>query len=997
MDNILNNSRDLELFLQCRKQIQSSILLFISKIEDVEEHFDNIIKLIQEYEIAENPKKLKEILLMIVSISNNSYRNFSFFSKIEQIIVYFKEKIIEYYTNTEIFNIFMSNKCLLLFLIEEKILLFNIEILQLLFENKFIKQNYILYFYPEIKIFLNENIKLEDGKKKDIEIEVDFLEKRKIGENGNILCEIIREDRINDFISYVEECKLSLSETIIPSIFETNSFLLKNIPSLIEYSAFFGSIHIFQYLINNGAEITPCIWNYAIHGGNLKIIEIIKAKHINPINNVDALIESIKCYNYCITEFILEKYFLKSQNEQFIEVFNKHCLKFYNFIIIQHSQNSLNLIDYINSKYFEKLNTFDDSEENIIENSIDTQFCLYDLLKNFLQNFKILQVECNNQKNLIDDITEKYHILENENKELKNQNKYLRLRKSYLDKKIKKLNNQINLLIGKLKKTNSKLNELYITIKSLSKIEKDSSDEIEYGPENLTPSLILEIVKNSKINMYCRRYSQAFKDICFMLYINSNITYKLLRKFIPLPNPDNLRKEYKTMIKSKEDNLLNERQIKYLLEELKGEMSKDENKPIIATISFDAATIDPENQGSNGLFVFNYQPLQGDLPTKVVNLVLKDNGKADDEILQRVKEIAEAGKEVNIIFRFVASDSDPKTNILHNRFIDYINTFQGNNFDELLDYVDDYPDLIPISDWLHLCKNLRSRFATQKILLFKGSDVIDPKRICQELDLDPKILAAVGRESMRDDLALKLINFDSLKKLSNFEEYCCLVLLLPFVLFTDVLQSTKLSIEARKQLCFISYEILTLLANESKGIQTVKSRNSDKVGYLRNTMRERTQNTILGFAYALKYYGKNLMTSRLGTHIVEYIFGHMRNGCNGYDVLDKCVYQLVKAEVTKEILEKYGKEELPIAGRSHPGGACFSEQWNIDIDDEIEIEKVPIECIQLIHGNLKYQDSNIMKLITYLSEEAPTKVPQSKGTISSARIHARQIHYSKKQ
>ena len=102
-----------------------------------------------------------------------------------------------------------------------------------------------------------------------------------------------------------------------------------------------------------------------------------------------------------------------------------------------------------------------------------------------------------------------------------------------------------------------------------------------------------------------------------MLYINSNITYKLLKKFIPLPNPDNLRKEYKPVIKSKENNLLNKNQIKYLLEELKKEMSKEENGPIIATLAFDAATINPGNQGSNGLVLFNSQPLNGCLSTKV--------------------------------------------------------------------------------------------------------------------------------------------------------------------------------------------------------------------------------------------------------------------------------------------------------------------------------------------------------------------------------------------
>ena len=98
------------------------------------------------------------------------------------------------------------------------------------------------------------------------------------------------------------------------------------------------------------------------------------------------------------------------------------------------------------------------------------------------------------------------------------------------------------------------------------------------------------------------------------------------------------------------------------------------------------------------------------------------------------------------------------------------------------------------------------------------------------------------------------------------------------------------------------------------------------------------------------------MTSRLGTHIVEFIFGHMRNGFNGYDVLDKCIYQIVKSDITKKILEKYGKDELPIAGRSHPGGACFSEKWNIDIGDDIDIGKVLNECIQLIHGNLQYKN-----------------------------------------
>lgn len=548
--------------------------------------------------------------------------------------------------------------------------------------------------------------------------------------------------------------------------------------------------------------------------------------------------------------------------------------------------------------------------------------------------------------------------------------------------------------MGKLIKTNSKLNELNYKIKELAKIENHSSDDVEFGPENLTPSIILELFKNSKINVFCRRYSKTLKDICFMIYINSNITYNLLRKFIPLPHPDNLRKEYKDTIKNKEENLLNKNQIKFLLEELRNEMVKDENEPIVAAIAFDAATIDPRNQGSNGLFVFNFQPLNGSQRTSIVNVDTRDNGRVDDGIIQRAKEIQKIAEELNIFVRFVASDSDSKTNQLHTNFRNYLNKFQGNTFGQLIEYIDKYTEMIPMSDWLHLCKNLRSRFISQKIILFKGSQIIDPEIICQKLQLDPKVFNAVGRESMRDDLALKLLNFDNLKKLANFEEYCCLVLFLPFVLFTNVLQSKNLSVNARKQLCFISYDIITLLYNESYNIQNVKSKNSQNVGYLRNSMRERAQNTIIGFAFALEYYGNTIMTSRLGTHIIEFIFGHMRNGCNGYDVLNKCVYQLVKSEVTKEILEKYDKEEMPIAGRAHPGGSCFSDQWNIDIDENINIDEVSKECIQLIHGKLNYNNSNIRKLITFLSENAP-KVPEMNGSISCAKIHARQVHYSK--
>ena len=910
----------------------------------------------------------------------------------------------KFWSNIEKFHIFRTNKRILLFALNEKIVTLDQKILNCFFEDELIKQNYYLYFYPEIKEMIRNNLIFEEKTKMILNDNIDFfLEKRKIGENDSLLCNLIRNDRIEDFSAYIKKESIPLSSKIIQSIFETNPFLLENNPTLIEYSAFFGSINIFKYLMRKGVELTPSVWLFGIHGRNYEIIEIIEKYGVEPINNsyISCFIESIKCHYHEITELLFKKYIQNSitNMEKFQIIFNKHCLKFYNFTCInkefvQHPMR--NFIDYINNEHQEL------PKENDIIDDINSEKCIIgknvfsNLMSELFKNIDMSYETYHKQEKIIENLNEKVKNLQNENFDLMNSIKSLRLQKSLLIQRINKAKNYNKLIIGKLKKKNSKIKELNEHIQILSKIENNSSNEIEYGPENLTPSLILEILKNSKINVFCRKYSRALKDICFMLYINSNITYKLLRKFIPLPNPDNLRKEYSVIVKNKQDNLLNKDQIEYLLEELRGEMSKKENEPIVATIAFDAATIDPRNQGLNGIFVFNYQPLDGSKPTKVINLETRDNGRADQGIIDRAKEIEELAKDYNIIFRFVASDSDSKTNPLHTDFQNYIKDFEGDNFDALIEYIHNYQDMIPISDWLHLCKNLRTRLANSKIILFKGAKEINSQKIQEILQIDLKVFTAAGRESMRDDLAMKLINFDSLNKFAENDEYSCLVLLLPFVLFTDVLQSTNLSIYARKQLCFISYEIISLLYNESKGIQNIKSKNTDKVGYLRNSMRERTQNTILGFAYALEFYGKKLMTSRLGTHIVEFIFGHMRNGCNGYDVLDRCVYQLVKSEITKEMLEKYNKEELPIAGRSHPGGACFSDQWNIDIDNDIDIQKVANECIELIHGNLNYQNSNIQKLIQFLSKEAPTKVPKLRETISCAKIQARQIHYSKK-
>ena len=58
------------------------------------------------------------------------------------------------------------------------------------------------------------------------ELADNFYENRKIGENDNIILKLIREDSVEEFITFVNKTNTSLTSTINLSIYETNNFLI---------------------------------------------------------------------------------------------------------------------------------------------------------------------------------------------------------------------------------------------------------------------------------------------------------------------------------------------------------------------------------------------------------------------------------------------------------------------------------------------------------------------------------------------------------------------------------------------------------------------------------------------------------------------------------------------------------------------------------------------------------------------------------------------------
>ena len=331
----MNNSDIVYKYLEKINDIEDSILHYI---EDSENDFEDLKNLINDFNLSTNKYHLKLLLHLISNVSNNHFRVQNFFPKIEKIIHTYKNIIKAQLTNSEIFDIFKFNTRLLLFLLEDQILIKDNKIRKKIFR----RSSWYGKWYFQKELYGNDDeVELSD-------------EDRKIGENDHALCKIIRQDLAIEFITIVNRECISLSSKINTSTYETNPFLFKKTPSLIEYAAFFGSIDIFKYLVINNVDLTPSLWLYAIHGNNPQIIHILEENRIKPNDETfeECLKESIICHHNELINYFEDNYCENADKNKIIYQSIKSC----NFIYLFNRINNKSLSFYDLESIENKLN-----------------------------------------------------------------------------------------------------------------------------------------------------------------------------------------------------------------------------------------------------------------------------------------------------------------------------------------------------------------------------------------------------------------------------------------------------------------------------------------------------------------------------------------------------------------------------------------------------------------------------------------------------------------
>lgn len=320
-------------YLSSKISLQNAILEFIDNETNVEEHFQNIIQLINNQNILTDVNEFRSFLHLVDVISRHHNRSSNFFSKIEKILLILKDCLQKFLTNDEIIQIFKYNKRIILFLLQNNTIRLKKQFVKIFQYYNYKKFPHYFCNLISNKISIDQltKIKNECGDN-DCESE-DFQNNQIIGENPQKICQLIRNDSIEEFITYVERSELALDTVIDPSIFETNYFLENINVSLIEYASFFGSIQIFKYLYKNGVELQSSLWLFAIHGRNPEIFSILDEKNIKPEDETynKCLKEAIRCHHNEIVEYICLNYIKTKDYKKFyiraLKNYNYQCFK----------------------------------------------------------------------------------------------------------------------------------------------------------------------------------------------------------------------------------------------------------------------------------------------------------------------------------------------------------------------------------------------------------------------------------------------------------------------------------------------------------------------------------------------------------------------------------------------------------------------------------------------------------------------------------------------
>jgi hypothetical protein len=216
----------------------------------------------------------------------------------------------------------------------------------------------------------------------------------------------------------------------------------------------------------------------------------------------------------------------------------------------------------------------------------------------------------------------------------------------------------------------------------------------------------------------------------------------------------------------------------------------------------------------------------------------------------------------------------------------------------------------PISDFLHLLKNARTRIATGT-LAFDGAaeEVITASNLNQILELGKDLEAHNPLDLLKDDLALRGFTLGNLMKLWANAKLTGVYFLMPFVALNLAIRNNLISIDTRLHLIQVAFSIFFQMIKEypETGVNQKIYEQSSKAGQRKTlwtqVMCVRACNLCIGLYWAIKTFPDSLALRRIGTASVECLFGTTRSGLRGDTRWERFLGREVDAIIAQGLLK----------------------------------------------------------------------------------------------
>lgn len=571
-----------------------------------------------------------------------------------------------------------------------------------------------------------------------------------------------------------------------------------------------------------------------------------------------------------------------------------------------------------------------------------------------------------------------------------------KLKKRVLTKEHDKMK-QLELDNGKLKKEINKLKYMLNDIKKSEHSSNMSNIHIELN-------YLANVSKNNRV------YSDDLLKLSFLLYRLSSSSYELMRKYLPFPSHNKIYKQIRLTLPYIIEGLKQNDPKMIVHPTIQKVLSSTQSVPIV--LGIDALCIVATSRYNHSLiknlysFTVYIQPVFFGYKCMPIRLIEKENGIGNREILRLLQETSNQLKSINFDVRFNSFDGDKCYNILHKNFFDEYEIFILN--DDLEGAVNKMKNKqdIPIGDYMHIFKNLRSRFKKCKIALDKDAKyTFSLNDLKQSLgDSNQYLNDNSFLSSMRDILALELFDINNVVTLLEKNNVILAIALMPMSLFHFAIRSINLPLYDRIYCFTLSFWLLHIF------LLNTQLRNKRIIGLQKNESKEycsfyseiglkRFMNTILAILIAFNMEYESICLDRFGTHCLELFFGLIRGFSKGVDGWERFYSTVGKTVLADEYLENLGISPI-IKHRMNLAGVCITD--HLDKAQFSEIYKnAHIMAKELFESlfTAKYniESESFSKFKAWLNEMSIyfPKVKTFNNPVSGVKIIARLINASK--